>query len=97
MIVEYHPAVEGELAAARDFYESRVPGLGRDFVDEFERQVLKIAANPGRYMILERDVRRALMRRFPYLIYFRQPRPDVIRITVVKYARRHPAYGRERE
>ncbi len=74
-----------------------MPGLGRDFVDEFERQVLKIAANPGRYMILERDVRRALMQRFPYLIYFRQPRADVIRITVVKYARRHPAYGRERE
>ena len=66
-------------------------------MDEFERQVLKIAANPGRYMILERDVRRTLLKRFPYLIYFRQPRPDAIRITVVKYVRRHPAYGRERE
>lgn len=97
MIVEYHPAVAGELAEARDFYEERVPGLGREFIDEFERQVLKIAANPGRYMILERDVRRALMKRFPYLIYFRQPKPDVIRITVVKHGRRHPAYGRQRE
>ncbi len=66
-------------------------------MDEFERQVLTIAADPGRYMILERDVHRALMTRFPYLIYFRQHRPDVIRVTVVKYARRHPAYGRDRE
>ena len=48
MTIEYHPAVEGEVAEARDFYESRVPGLGQDFVDEFERQVLKIADKPGR-------------------------------------------------
>ncbi len=97
MIVEYHPAVEQELLEARDYYEKRVPGLGVRFIEEFERQIIQIAANPGRWMVLERDVRRSLMKRFPYLIYFRQPRPDVIRIILVKHQRRHPAFGRERE
>jgi toxin ParE1/3/4 len=96
MIVEYHPAVERELAEIRDYYEQRVPNLGREFLDDFERQVLRIAATPGRWMVVSGDIRRARMQRFPYLIYFRQPNPNAIRITVVKHQRRHPAYGRER-
>ena len=96
MTVEYHPAVERELAEIRDFYELRVPGLGGEFIDEFERQVLRIAATPGRWMVVTGDIRRSLMRRFPYVIYFRQAALERIRITVVKHQRRHPEYGRDR-
>jgi toxin ParE1/3/4 len=96
MIVEYHPAVQRELEAIRDYYEERVPGLGREFVDEFERQVLRIAATPIRWMAISGDLRRAVMPRFPYVVYFRQSQPDRVRITVVKHQRRHPAYGLER-
>jgi plasmid stabilization system protein ParE len=97
MTIEYHPAVEQELAEARDFYEKRVPGLGNEFVDEFERQVLRIAATPARWMVVKSDIRRALMSRFPYVIYFRLAPNDRIRITVVKHQRRHPAYGMQRD
>ena len=96
MRIDYHPALEAELADARNYYDEQSPGLGRDFVDEFERQVLAIAAMPERWMIVERDVRRALMKRFPYVIYFRVLDRDAIRITVVKHEKRHPAYGRKR-
>ncbi|HUF63246.1 MAG TPA: type II toxin-antitoxin system RelE/ParE family toxin [Verrucomicrobiales bacterium] len=44
MRVEYHPAVEAELMEIRRYYEERSPGLGTQFVDEFERQVLLLAA-----------------------------------------------------
>ena len=97
MTLEYHPEVERELREARDFYESRAPGLGGQFIDEFERQVLRLAATPGRWMTVQGDTRRALMSRFPYVIYFRQVASDRIRVTVVKHQRRHPAYGLERE
>ena len=96
MIVEYHPEVQRELEAIRDWYNGKVPGLGREFIDEFDTQVLRIAATPRRWMIVTGDVRRALMRRFPYVIYFREARTDVIRITVVKHQRRHPTFGRRR-
>ena len=96
MTVEYHPAVERELAEVRDYYEQRSPGLGREFIDEFERQVLRLASSPGRWMVVTKDIRRSLMRRFPYVIYFRQVAIDRVRITVVKHQRRHPDYGRER-
>ena len=96
MRVEYHPAVEGELKEIRTFYDGRSPGLGAAFIDEFERQVLQCAATPERWMIVERDIRRCLMRRFPYIVYFRRVAPDRIRITVVKHQRRHPQFGRDR-
>lgn len=97
MIIEYHPAVEAELQEIRNFYETRSPGLGREFIDEFERLAHRLAATPGRWMVLESDIRRALMQRFPYVIYFRSTASDRIRITVVKHQRRHPAYGRGRK
>ena len=93
MTVEYHPAVEHELALIRDYYEKRSPGLGLEFIDEFERQVLRIAATPERWMIVTQEIRRSLMNRFPYVIYFRHVKPDRIRITVIKHQRRHPNYG----
>jgi plasmid stabilization system protein ParE len=96
MTVEDHPAVEGELKAIRDYYEERVPGLGHEFIDEFERMVLRIAAAPERWMVLSGDLRRAMLARFPYVIYFRQPQADRLRITVVKHQRRHPNHGRDR-
>ena len=97
MRIEYHPAVEAEVRRIRDYYEERSIGLGGAFIGEFERQVLELAARPERWMVITGNLRRCLMRRFPYIIYFRYVDPELIRITVVKHQRRHPDYGRERE
>lgn len=97
MRVEYHPAVQKELEEIRDYYEDRSAGLGRAFIDEFESQILQIAATPERWMIVDLDIRRCLMTRFPYVIYFRCVGTDRIRITVVKHQRRHPKWGRDRQ
>ena len=96
MRIEYHPALEGDLKAARDYYEDCSAGLGGDFVNEFERQVLLIAAMPSRWMVVQRDVRCSLMKRFPYVIYFRILDDDGIRVTVVKHEKRHPSFGTRR-
>ena len=61
MRVEYHPAIESELAEIRDFYNERSHNLGDDFINEFERQVLRIVATPTRWMCVRGDTRRALM------------------------------------
>jgi len=53
---------------------------------------------PGseRWMIAKGDIRRALMSRFPYVIYFRIQPQNAIRITVVKHQKRHPRFGQDR-
>ena len=96
MRIEYHPAIEAELAEIRDYYSERSPNLGDEFVNEFERQVLSIATMPSRWMVVRRDTRRALMKRFPYLIFFRVIDNSMIRVTVIKHERRHPTCGMDR-
>ena len=93
MIIEYHPDLEAELAEIITYYNERSPRLGDDFLNEFERHVLRIAAMPTRWMVIRGEIRRTLMKRFPYVILFRIIDASVIRITVVKHERRHPAYG----
>jgi len=93
MTIEYHPAVAKELEEIRDYYEQQSPGIGRQFIDEFEQQVFAVAAMPTRWMPVKGDIRRSLMKRFPYVIFFRPLENGVIRITVVKHEKRHPAFG----
>lgn len=97
MRIDYHPALEKELEEIRDYYETQSVGLGLAFIDDFERQALMIAAMPTQWKIVKRDLRRSLMKRFPYVIFFRITGEDSIRITVVKHERRHPAFGISRD
>jgi toxin ParE1/3/4 len=66
MRLSYHPDTEAELAEAARVYERKVPGLGARFRSEFESAVARILETPDRWRILEKDIRRFLMRRFPY-------------------------------
>lgn len=96
MRVEYHPAVQDELLGIRDYYDGESPGLGSDFVDEFERRISEVAAMPTRWMTVRGDIRRSLLKRFPYVVYFRVLADGVIRVTVIKHRRRHPSLGLDR-
>ena len=71
MKIEYHPAIENELRAIIKYYNQCFPNLGLEFLDEFERQILKISSNPSLWLVIEGDIQRALIKRFPYVIYFR--------------------------
>lgn len=44
-------------------------------------------------MFVVHDIQRSLMKRFPYVIYFRAVDGASIRITVVKHEKRHPLFG----
>jgi hypothetical protein len=61
----YHPDAEAELIQAARFYESRVSTLGSEFLDAADRAIAVIVEAPDRWSIIEADVRRYLMLRFP--------------------------------
>jgi predicted protein tyrosine phosphatase len=67
----YHPAAEAELLEAARYYEHRVPTLGAQFLEATDRAIGSIVDAPDRCSIVEVDVRRYLMRRFPFAIYDR--------------------------
>lgn len=95
MRLTYHPAAEAELVEAALFYERQSPGLGERFLREFDAAIASILETPDRRPVIESDVRRCLMRRFPYGIYYRRLH-DEVRILVVKHHSRHPDYGKGR-
>lgn len=91
----YHPDAEAELIGAARFYEQRVKGLGVEFLDAVDRDILTIQQAPHRWRPLEGDVRRHLLSRFPYAIYYRAL-TDEMRILAFAHHSRHPGYWRER-
>ena len=95
MRIEYHPAIEHEIREIKEYYDECSNGLGEEFLDEFEHHILEVASSPFQWMIATKDIRRSLMKRFPYVIYFRV-KQDILRVIVVKHQRRHPKYGMNR-
>ena len=91
----YHPDAEAELIEAAQFYEKRVPTLGAQWLNAADGAVSLILSTPERWRIVEQDVRRYLMPRFPYTIYYRVVN-DAVRILAFKHHKRHPDYWRYR-
>ena len=97
MRIEYHPAIEGELRKIINYYNQSSLDLGSEFLNELEKQIIKISSMPNIWIIVEGDVQRSLMERFPYVIYFRVVENKVLRVTVIKHQRRHPSLGIRRK
>lgn len=91
----YHPDAETELIEAARFYEACVPQLGAQFLNAADKALSVLLDAPERWHIVEADVRRCAMRRFPYFIYYRVL-PGQVRILAFAHHIRHPDYWRER-
>ena len=89
------PEAEGEIVDAFDWYGSRVPGLGADFLLSVDAIMNAILRNPQHYPRVHRIVRRALMRRFPYEVFFVEDDERVVVVSVF-HAKRNPKRWRRR-
>ena len=64
-------AANEEPESARDWYERERAGLGGELFTETVRVLAMVAEHPLRYRVVRHHLRRALMQRFPYAIYYR--------------------------
>lgn len=71
MQIVVRPAAAADIDEAFLWYEGRRPGLGHEFLAVAQRLIDAIAQHPLRYPVIRRNTRRALLRRFPYAVYFR--------------------------
>jgi plasmid stabilization system protein ParE len=60
-----------------------------NFGKRFDAFSMQISENPRRYQIAHRDLRRVLLARFPYCVYFREF-PEVIIVIACMHGRRDP-------
>lgn len=87
VIVE--PDARNEIRGARDWYEARQANVGAEFVAEIDAAMRAVSDRPQSFPVVARDVRRALVRRFPYLILF-VARRDVVIVIGVFHTSRDP-------
>jgi hypothetical protein len=79
------PDAHADVLHAAEHYEAQRENLGLDFLDEFERTTSTIREAPLLSTLVDPPVRRALLRRFPYGVFFvagSGDTPDVILAVV---------------
>jgi plasmid stabilization system protein ParE len=81
------PDADADVEATFDWYEGELAGLGQQFLNELQVTYDRIAAGPAKYQRVANEVRRALLRRFPYAVYFAVDGEDVVVLAVLHAAR----------
>ncbi len=95
MTFSFHPEASAEFEGAVSYYEERQRGLGLDLALEVESAIQNILALPEAWPLLEGDIRRCLVHRFPYGILY-AVEPAGIWILAVMHLHRAPDYWKHR-
>ncbi len=98
--LELRLKAERDIVVARQWYDQERPSLGTEFLDEVFSAIRNVVSTPFQYPLVYRETRRALLRHFPFAIYFRTSVNTVVVVGVLhthrnprKWQIREPAQG----
>ena len=89
------PAAAAEIQTAYRWYERKREGLGSEFLEAVHKMVNAIVENPERFPTVRKDIRRAVLRRFPYSIFYRIVSAHVV-VVACFHGKRNPRDWRSR-
>jgi len=95
LVLEFHPAASDQAETAHDWYAERSTIAAARFLEELDVAVADIQARPDCGAPYLHHTRCYLLRRFPYLVVYRQ-REHAIQIVAVAHGRRRPGYWKAR-
>lgn len=75
------PDARDDLLRAARYYNSQAPLLGFEFLSEFEETSSLIRESPLLFTLVDPPIRRALLHRFPYGVFYSpgsEDTPDII-------------------
>lgn len=84
------PEAEREVQEAFNWYEERSEGLGLEFLRAADACLSGVQRNPSSYSIVHDQVRRALVRKFPYALFY-LVKEDTIVVIACFHVKRSPA------
>ena len=94
--LELHEEAGAEYDAAFDWYLERSPDAALKFDSELNRAVAEIARAPQRWASGPYQTRRFLLRKFPFVLIYRERAGGDIQIVAVAHTSRKPGYWKER-
>jgi len=89
-------AARAELIDAQDWYENEAPGLGRLFRAAIDAVIERMRANPRQFPVVNKSIRRALLRRFPYALMFVIEADETLTVIACFHGSRDPAHWQKR-
>jgi plasmid stabilization system protein ParE len=89
------PEAREEIDAAFEWYIRRSSSAAEAFLAEIESSLEQIASQPHLYPIFTKNIRRRVMKGFPYSVVFREE-AGVILVLAVAHAKRRFGYRRGR-
>lgn len=95
MKIAFLPAAQTELDDAFSWYEEQAVGLGYEFLGELDKTLRLIASFPELQPLTDKKVRRCLVNRFPYGIFYGVAENTII-VVAVSHLRRRPDYWKNR-
>ena len=94
-ILSIRKEAEADIAEAYQYYESCRENLGAEFISCIDEAISRIQNNPKQFRTVLNRVRRALVRKFLYGIYYTINENEIIVLAVV-HARRNPKHWQSR-
>ena len=94
--VEFHDEASAEYDAAFDWYLERSSDAALKFDAEVNRAVAQIEEAPKRWASGTHFTRRFLLRRFPFVLIYRELDSGNIQIMAVAHTSRRPGYWKQR-
>lgn len=89
------PAAEADLQSAFEWYEQQRTGLGLEFLFEVDAACQTIKQRPDSFPLVLHRMRRAIVSRFPYFVFYSADASNVI-VHGVFHHRRHPRNWKQR-
>ena len=96
MKVVFNPEAEAEFLDSVDYYEAQSPGLGETFREAVNDAVMQAALLPLLSPVYSGRIRRCLVHRFPYGIFY-NVQPGCVYVVAVMNLRRRPGYWKHRK
>lgn len=84
---ELHRLARREYDDSQDYYESQQQGLGLQFFQAVEDVLQRMASNPRQWPEVYKKVREAPVPNWPFSIYYRVQRKQIVVISVFHHAR----------
>ncbi len=89
------PDAAADVDLAFNWYESQRVGLGREFVSRFRACVEMLRQSPEAHAVLTGTYRRALLRKFPYAVFY-EFLGDTVTVHAVLHTARDPTIWKTR-
>ncbi len=91
----FHPEALLEADESAKFYEERQDGLGKRFVEGLTDAITRIRRTPEFFAMLDDNIRKCRILRFPYGVIYRDKKKSV-EIIAVMHLKRKPDYWKKR-